>query len=188
MTAPHNPRIALGELETTVLRVAEPPLLALGLEVVHVEIESARGGRIVRFFLDLPGAVATSTEGARITVDDLTRATRELDVLFDVEDVVPGSWTLEVSSPGLDRPLGRRADFEAHLGQEARLETTAPVGGRKRWTGRLLDLEGDAVGIEVDGVRHAVPITELRKAHLKFDYSSLAGGAKKPSAQRAGHA
>ena len=84
--------------------------------------------------------------------------------MLDVEDPIEGAYSLEVSSPGIDRPLVRAKDYERFAGFEAKLETRAPIDGRKRFKGRLKGLDGAAVKIEVEGAELALPLEEIEKA------------------------
>ena len=114
---------------------------------------------------------ATGPAGERyVTIADCVRASRQMDLVLDVEEVITGSYQLEVSSPGLDRPLGRRSDFTRFEGKAAKIETDAPIQGRRRWSGILRGVDQSNVRIEVDGVIHAVPFDRIRKAHIRYDF------------------
>lgn len=169
-------RVALSDHERSVLRVCEPVLVALGYDLAHLEIVSgARGGRVVRVYIDRPGSTLSQPA---VTIDDCVKASRELDVVLDVDDVISGAFQLEVSTPGLDRPLGRKSDFDRFKGEIARIETSTPIGGRRRWAGTLHGLVGDDVTIEVDGVVHAVPFSQIRKASLKYAFERDTAGTR----------
>jgi len=193
-------RIALTDQERKILRAVEPTLAALGYVAVRLEvIGGTRGGRTVRFYIDYldgkapvferessedaaadedDGSVAgdsvepaTGPAGERyVTIADCVRASRQMDLVLDVEEVITGSYQLEVSSPGLDRPLGRRSDFIRFEGKAAKIETDAPIQGRRRWSGILRGVDQSNVRIEVDGVIHAVPFDRIRKAHIRYDF------------------
>ncbi len=192
-------RISLTDQERKILRVVEPTLTALGYVAVHIEvIGGTRGGRTVRFYIDyLDGKApvfepeasgdegdddgdaaiepATGPGGERyVTIADCVRASRQMDLVLDVEEVITGSYQLEVSSPGLDRPLGRRGDFVRFEGKAAKIETDAPIQGRRRWSGTLRGVDQSDVKIEVDGVIHAVPFDRIRKAHIRYDFDQEA--------------
>jgi ribosome maturation factor RimP len=169
-------RIAPSDHERKVIRVCEPVVVALGYDLTHLEIVSgARGGRIVRVYIDRPDSTLSKPS---VTIDDCVRASRELDVVLDVDDVISGAYQLEVSSPGLDRPLGRKSDFDRFKGESARIETATPISGRRRWAGTLHGLVGDDVTIEVDGVVHAVPFSLIRKASLKYAFERDTAGTR----------
>lgn len=124
-------------------RIIEPSVEAMGYELVRVQLS---GGQ--RPTLQI---MAERSDGAAMTVEDCADISRAVSALLDVEDPLPGAYTLEVSSPGIDRPLTRLKDFERFAGYEARLETKAPVDGRKRFRGFL-------AGIEDHAVRLALPV------------------------------
>ncbi len=165
-----NPRIATGKLETSVMSVCEPVLESLGFECVHVEYHGPRpnGGRgVLRFFIDQPGGV---------TLDDCVKASRQLDVVLEVEESVAGAYTLEVSSPGLDRPLGRLSDFARYEGSKAVIKTRDPVGDRRNFTGILAGTDGGEVLMTVDtGKKVNIPVTGIRKANLKYVFDATEG-------------
>src|SRR5262249_3670054 len=121
--------------------LAEPVLVDLGFRLVRVVI-SGRNGTTVQIMAERP-------DGA-ITVEDCATISRQLSVLLDVSNPLPGAYTLEVSSPGIDRPLVRPGDFQHWCGYEAKIEMREPIDGRKRFRGVLLGLKADAVQIGVD--------------------------------------
>jgi ribosome maturation factor RimP len=124
--------------------------------------------------------MAERADRAAMTVDDCADISRTVSALLDVEDPVSGTYTLEVSSPGIDRPLTRRADFDRFAGFEARLETHEPVDGRKRFRGRLLGIAGDAVRLtptdKPAGSEVSVPFVAIKKAKLVLTDELLAAG------------
>lgn len=109
-----------------------------------------------------------------MTVDDCADISHAVSALLDVADPIPGAYTLEVSSPGLDRPLVRRADFERFSGHRGRVETEEPVDGRKRFVGELQGVEGDDVLILVGGTQYRVPMGAIRRARLVITDEMLA--------------
>jgi len=133
----------------------EPTVSGLGYELVTLE----RVGRgLLRVYIDQP---------AGITVDDCARVSNQLTRLFMVENVDYSR--LEVSSPGLDRPLVKPADFERFAGERAQLRLQQPIEGRKRFAGVLKGLQDDAVLLEMDGVLLALPLAEVESARLAPD-------------------
>lgn len=139
----------------------EPVVADLGYELIWVQLAGGEGSQIVRVFID-------HADG--IDVDDCAKVSREISGVMDVEDPIPGNYTLEVSSPGLDRPLVKPAHFEQFAGQQIKLRTYAPsLEGRRRYTGLLKGLAGDEVEIEVDGELHAVPLDNIEIARLVPD-------------------
>ena len=109
-------------------RIAEPVLRDLGFRLVRTKI-SAAAGATVQIMAERPDGV--------MTIDDCERASMALSPVFDVEEIMSQAWRLEVSSPGIDRPLVRRSDFERALGHEARIEMATAINGRKRFRGRI---------------------------------------------------
>lgn len=133
----------------------------LGLELVDVSFVKEHGTYFLRVFIDKEGGVF---------LDDCERLSELLGARLDEIDPIPGSYNLEVSSPGLDRPLKKRSDFERFCGRAVRLKTYAPVEGRKNWTGVLLGLDGDDVRIDVDGREYALPLKMVARANLVPEY------------------
>ena len=105
-------------------------------------------------------------DGQGMTVDDCATISRAVSALLEIDDPIGGAYTLEVSSPGLDRPLVRLGDFERFQGQEVKIEINRPLDGRRRFKGRLLGVEGDTVRILVDGVEVDLSHPDIHKAKL----------------------
>ncbi len=135
--------------------LVEPAVTHLGFEVVDIEFIS--GQKTLRIYIDGPQG---------IDVDDCARVSRQVSALFDVEDPIPGQYTLEISSPGLDRPLARRGDFERFAGSLVKVKTAAPVDGRRNFQGRLVGLVGDNVILEADETRYDLAFDNIEKARL----------------------
>jgi len=147
-------------LNETLNALLEPAVQALGYECVGVELGGPRTHRVVRLYID-------AARG--ITLDDCARVSHQVSGLLDVEDPIDGGYTLEVSSPGLDRPLMRISDFDRFKGAEVRVRTTRPVAGRQRLCGLLGGVDGDEVVVEVEGVPVRVPYDAIRDARLVPD-------------------
>ena len=142
--------------------VVGPLAQAEGLELVAVEYQRESGGWILRVYLDKAGG---------ITVDDCHRVSQQLGDLLDVEDLIDHAYTLEVSSPGLDRPLVTEADFARFAGRPVRIQTEAPVEGQRRFKGRLLGIAAGAVRLELEGGRQvAIPHGAIEKARLVVEW------------------
>ena len=109
----------------------------------------------------------------RMTVDDCAEISHAISAVLDVADPIPGTYTLEVSSPGIDRPLVRPHDYERFAGFEAKLETTEPLDGRKRFSGLLEGLEGDEVLLRQEGELVRIPFRAIRKAKLTLSPALL---------------
>ena len=139
------------------LGLLEPAVEALGFELVELEFHGQGGGSLLRLYIDRP---------AGVTLDDCEQVSRQVSAVLDVEDPVPGAYTLEVSSPGLDRPLRKLTDYVRFAGRRAKLELLLPRAGRRRYTGTLKGLEAEDVLIEVDGEMQKLPLAEIAKARL----------------------
>jgi ribosome maturation factor RimP len=144
-------------MRETLLRLLEPVIEALGYELVELEFHPQGRGGLLRIYLDREGGIG---------VDDCERASRQVSSVLDVEDPIPGAYTLEVSSPGLDRPLRKAEDYTRFAGQRAKLELLLPRDGRRRFSGGLRGIDGGEVLIEVDGVIYRLPLADIGKARL----------------------
>jgi ribosome maturation factor RimP len=111
---------------------------------------------------------------APLTVEHCAGASRAISALLDVADPIAGAYRLEVSSPGIDRPLVRRADYERFAGLEARLETELPIDGRRRFRGRLIGLAGDQVRLALPEGEQSIPLDSIKKAKLVLTDELLA--------------
>lgn len=135
----------------------EPGIRALGYELVEVEFAAAGGQNVLRVYIDHPNG---------ITVDDCATVSRQVSALLDVEDPIPEAYVLEVSSPGLDRPLVKREDFERYAGETVKVRMLEAVLGRKNFKGMLVGVEGEAVLVDVDQERYRLPIARIERARL----------------------
>src|ERR1700733_8730745 len=128
-------------------------LADLGLECLGVEVTPSHGQSTLRVYLDLLDKSESSEDGVRreVGVEDCETASRELSALLDVEDPIPGHYVLEVSSPGLDRPLFTAAHFAKVSGQEVKLLLKAPLEGRRRLRGKVVTVEGERITLEAEG-------------------------------------
>jgi len=135
-----------------------PALEAMGYDLVRVQLS---GGQ--RPTLQI---MAERRDGEAMTVDDCARISRDVSALLDVADPIPSAYTLEVSSPGIDRPLVREADYTRFAGFVARLETDQPVEGRRRFQGRIIGLEEGAVVIRTEKDTFRVPHARIHRAKL----------------------
>jgi ribosome maturation factor RimP len=150
-------------LETAVTKMAEQVAASMGMEVVLVEIKGSGNRSIVRTFVDQPGG---------ISLDDCEHFSRRLSVSLDVEDLIPSSYTLEVSSPGIDRPLVKEADFTRFRGENATVRTRTPIDGRKKFKGRITGVTEGRLGLEMTpGSTVSIALTDIEKANLVGDSS-----------------
>ena len=140
-----------------------------GLEIFDVQFRREAPGMVLRVQIDRPGSAATAEDS--VSVDDCATVSRDLSAVLDVEDVVPTAYTLEVSSPGLDRPLRRPDDYARFAGRRARLVTREKIDGQTFFLGRLAGVDGDAVLLDGDDhKRHRVPLGAVTRANLEVDF------------------
>jgi ribosome maturation factor RimP len=151
--------------------LAERVAAAYGLDIFAVQFRREAGGMIVRVQIDRPGPAATAEES--VSVDDCARVSRDLSAILDVEDVVPSAYTLEVSSPGLDRPLRHADDYRRFAGRRAKLVMREAVDGQTFLRGRLGGVDESAAAVMIDaedGRLHRVPIGVITRANLEVDF------------------
>jgi ribosome maturation factor RimP len=148
----------------------EPSLDGMGYRLVRILIG---GGR--RATLQI---MAERRDDKPMTVDDCAEISRAVSAILDVADPIEGAYMLEVSSPGVDRPLVRRDDFERFAGHEAKVELTRAIDGRRRFTGRLLGLAGETIRMVVDDSEIALPLAEVQRAKLVLNDELLAAAQK----------
>ncbi len=145
-----------------VRQLAEPVLQARNLELVDIEYQRERGGWVLRIYIDRQG-------GANI--EDCAEVNRELGIIFDVHDIIPNAYTLEVSSPGLTRPLKKLEDFNRYRGRLVKIKTWEAIGkGGKSFKGRLKGLEGEKVILELGNQVMEIPYSSIAKANLEVDF------------------
>ena len=135
----------------------EPGIRSMGYELVGVEYQGGAGGGLLRVYID-------SEDG--ISADDCQKVSYQVSGVLDVKDPIPGHYTLEISSPGLDRLLFRLQDFERFAGQLARVRMSRPIDGQRKFKGRLRGLDGDNVVIEQEGQEICLPFDEIEQARL----------------------
>jgi ribosome maturation factor RimP len=147
------------ELLRRIEDIVAPTIVGMGYELVRVAM--SKGGTLQ--------IMIEPADGRAMDVEACAVLSRALSAVLDVEDPMPGSYTLEVSSPGIDRPLTRPKDYARWAGHIARLETAEPVEGRRRFKGTLLGLEGDLVKLRLeDGKETQVPLSAVSKAKLEM--------------------
>ena len=154
-----------------------PTVRSLGLELLGVEYLPAPGGATLRLYIDVPEAEAAERA---VGIDDCEAVSREVSAQLDVEDPISGNYTLEVSSPGVDRPLFEAAHFARFAGEQAKVGLKLPQDGRRRLTGRIVSVEGDTVNFDVDGNPFAVAVDNIEKARLVPDWAALGLVKEKP--------
>ncbi|ABA58582.1 Protein of unknown function DUF150 [Nitrosococcus oceani ATCC 19707] len=138
--------------------LVEPVVAALGYELVGVERLSSVGkGALLRIYIDTPSG---------ITIDDCERASHQISALLDVEELMASAYTLEISSPGLNRPLFTEEHFKRFTGVEASITLSKPLNGRREFKGLLRGIRGDRVVILVAGEEFELPLEGIKKARL----------------------
>jgi ribosome maturation factor RimP len=150
---------------TRVWELAAPLAEGEGMEIVDVEFrpEGSRGGRVLRLYLDKEGG---------LSVDDLTRVSRRLSELLDAEDAVEGAYTLEVSSPGINRPLKKPEHFARFVGKRIRVRTRDMIDGRRSFLGILAQVVGDSVILTQEGKQYQIPFSTIDKSNYEHDWSA----------------
>src|SRR5262245_30583350 len=140
-----------------------------GLLVFDVQFRREGSGLVLRVQIDRPGPSATAEDS--VSIEDCAQVSRDLSAVLDVEDIVPDAYTLEVSSPGLDRPLRHADDYRRFSGRRAKLVMSVPVDGQKYFKGRLGGIDHEAVLIEAeDGRQHRVPMDVITRANLEVEF------------------
>lgn len=168
---------------TAIAQLLSPTVASMGLELLGVEYLPSPGGAVLRLYIDRPGADA-SAEGQGVGIEDCEAVSREVSAQLDVEDPISGNYTLEVSSPGVDRLLFTPAHFLRFQGGDAKVVLKLPQDGRRRLTGRIAAVEGDTITFEVDGQPLAVDAGNIEKARLVPDWAALGYGPAKDASGR----
>ena len=144
--------------------LTESLLPEFGMELVDVEFQFERGRWILRVFIDKQGGV---------TIDDCASISRELGDLIEAENIISFSYVLEVSSPGLNRPLTKEADFICSIGKMVQLKMTRPINKRKNFAGYLADIKEGVISLVMDDNNLVeLPLNEIDKARLKYEFDN----------------
>jgi ribosome maturation factor RimP len=144
---------------TLVKELVEPTVLALGLELWGIELAQQGKYSLLRIYIE-------SDQG--VLIEDCEKVSRQLSALLDVEDPIAGEYTLEVSSPGLDRPLFTAKQFEQFTDSEVSLRLHSAVEGRRNFKGSIAKVEGDTICLQVDGTEYRLVHSDIEKANLVF--------------------
>ena len=144
----------------SVIELIEPGLLAKGLELVDVEFKKEGKNWVLRVFIDKEGGV---------TLEDCQKISRLAGDLIEVEEVIEPAYTMEVSSPGLNRVLKKEKDFIRFSGKKIGVQCHAPLNGRKKFTGILKDFKNQSIHLEVDGQLQIISINRVAKANLVIE-------------------
>jgi len=148
-----------------------PVVADLGLECLGVEYSPSHGNGLVRVYIEAPDRA--------VTVDDCEAVSRQVSATLDVNDPIDGRYTLEVSSPGLDRPLYTPAHFARFIGSEAKVEVNLPLNGRRRFQGPIRAVEGTTIVLDQDGVAVNIAADNIHKAKLVAELDERPGKVNK---------
>ncbi len=149
------------EIRIRIREIIEPLINSLGIAVDHVEFSKMGGKGLLRVFIDKEGGV---------TLDDCGQVSREIEAVLDVEDPIPYSYVLEVSSPGLDRPLKQLNDFKKNMGKTARVVTFEPIDRQTFFIGRIVGVTDDEISLLLPKDRKiVVPYKNISKARLEVE-------------------
>lgn len=151
----------MAQASEKLVAIIEPAVTALGYELVGVEHMPQGHHSLLRIYID-------HEEG--ITADDCGDVSHQVSAVLDVEDPIRGAYTLEVSSPGLERPLFTLAHYARFVGQQAEIRLHSPLAGRRKFKGRIHAVEGDVVLLDVDGEEQRLPFDNIDKAHLIYEW------------------
>ena len=155
---------------TQISTLLAPTVESLGLQLLGIEYLPAPGGSLVRLYIDVPQA---ESDDRVVTIEDCEAVSREVSAQLDVEDPISGNYTLEVSSPGVDRPLFDAAQFARFTGERAKVGLKLPQDGRRRLTGTIVSVDGGTIVFDIDGQPFEVSADNIDKARLVPDWAAL---------------
>lgn len=158
----------------TLTELLQPLVEDLGYEFVGLDYHSHPKNAVLRIYID---------SDAGVGLEDCSRVSHEVAALLDVEDPIAGHYNLEISSPGLDRPLFTPAQFRQFAGSEVKLKLFAPQSGRRKMTGRIIDADDSELGLSVDDEKIVIDFSNIAKANLVPDYDRLAAGRQDGATQ-----
>lgn len=161
MSAPPGKREK--EVAAKIERLIDPVLSRLGYELVLLQYQRDRGGHVLRLFID-------KLDGTGVQLEDCAAVSREVGTLLEVEDPLADQYHLEVSSPGLNRPLVKEKDFVKYAGQKVKVVANEGIDGRKTFTGVLGGFEDGNVIIEIDAKTYRVPHGDIARANIEFQF------------------
>ncbi|WP_449241504.1 ribosome maturation factor RimP [Desulfoscipio gibsoniae] len=144
-----------------IVQIINPKLVELGLDLVDVKYTREGGRWFLRVFIDKPAGVG---------LEDCQLVSGSIDPLLDEHDPIPHAYTLEVSSPGLNRPLNKPADFIRFTGENIKLTTFAPVEGRRKFKGKIIAAENCSITLDVDGTSVVLPLNQVASARLSPEF------------------
>lgn len=151
-----NPKV--NDYQRQLYEMLEQSIDDYGYELVHLELMGREKSRVLRLYIDAPGGV---------TLDDCVFVSQQVSRLLDVEDPIEGNYSLEVSSPGIERPLAKREHFEQVIGERIEIATLVKCDGRKKILGQLRAVDGHTLVVEVEDSSITVEMNNVRRARLK---------------------
>ncbi len=137
------------------------PVEMLGYELVGIELTDAGHGQLLRIYIDKEGG---------INVDDCSSVSHQVSGVLDVEDPIRGNYFLEVSSPGIDRPLFYLEHYQKFCGKKVKIKMASPFNGRKKFTGQLVAVEGENILLDEDGLDYEIPFSLIDSARLVVEF------------------
>lgn len=167
----------MSDKSTEIVELLAPTVQAMGLELLGVEYLPAPGGATLRLYIDVPQGEAGERQ---VGIEDCESVSREVSAQLDVADPISGNYTLEVSSPGVDRPLFGVAQFARFIGESAKVVLKLPQDGRRRLTGRIVAVENDTIHFDIDGNAFIAAADNIEKARLVPDWEALGLVKHKP--------
>ncbi|PIQ99539.1 MAG: ribosome maturation factor RimP [Nitrospinae bacterium CG11_big_fil_rev_8_21_14_0_20_45_15] len=144
-----------------VTQIVDPIILEEGLELVDVEYFKAGKNWLLRLYIDKPGGVL---------LEDCQNISRQLSDLIDINEIITVPFTLEVSSPGLDRPLKKEEDFRRFIGKKARVQTFSPIDGQKKFVGVISDVSNSVLKLQIDDASKEISLDKISKARLEIEF------------------
>lgn len=142
-----------------IVELIEPTVTALGLELWGIEHLQQGKYSLLRIYIEREAGVA---------IEDCEQVSKQVSALLDVEDPIAGEYTLEVSSPGLERPLFSARQFSQYIGSEVKLRLHSPIQGRRKFKGKIVVVEGDSIRLQADGVDYDLSFSDVDKANIVF--------------------
>lgn len=167
----------MSDKSTQISELLSPTVQALGLELLGIEYLPAPGGATVRLYIDVQEA---ERDTRHVNIEDCEAVSREVSAQLDVEDPITGNYTLEVSSPGVDRPLFTLAHFVRHVGESVKAVLKLPQEGRRRLLAKIIRVDGQDILFDADGHDLLVAFDNIDKARLVPDWAALGLAPEKP--------
>lgn len=176
----------MSDKATEISKLLAPTVASLGVELMGAEYLPSPGGAVLRLYIDVPAddvSVDVDGEPRAVTIEECEAVSREVSAQLDVEDPISGNYTLEVSSPGIDRPLFTLAHYQRFVGESAKVTLRLPQDARRRLQGRIERVEGGTVVFGLDGNEFPVSFDNIDKARLVPDWVALGLAPSKPGAE-----